>query len=125
MCDLHAFFASGKTAHRVSQPAANLQLNVELQILDNQAYIVGETKGYHDLKMRNKRMLASVMAANLPNVDFVIQGSDWLPKARNSSGGSSRLSCMTMHSHMTGLRSYQSDAQMICLPFQYQISTDR
>lgn len=65
-----------------------------VQILNNQAYVVGETSGFKLLNLRNKQMLASVLDAfpgNLPDVDFVIQGSDWIPANLNNSGQFQRL----------------------------------
>ncbi|KAK9864491.1 hypothetical protein WJX84_003297 [Apatococcus fuscideae] len=57
-----------------------------VQIIDNQVYIAGETEGFHDLNLRNKKILASVIGAfpdSLPDVDFVFQGSDWMPPNSN------------------------------------------
>lgn len=53
-----------------------------MQILDNQIYIVGELPGFADLNLRNKKILALLAARfpdDLPDVDFVIQNSDWFP----------------------------------------------
>ena len=75
----------GAMLHSVSHDAACLHV----QILENQAYIVGETPGFQNLNLRNKQMLASVLDAfpgHLPDVDFVIQGSDWIPINLNNSG---------------------------------------
>ena len=53
-----------------------------MQILDNQIYIIGELPGFADLNLRNKKILALLAARfpdDLPDVDFIIQNSDWLP----------------------------------------------
>ncbi|KAK9819294.1 hypothetical protein WJX74_001805 [Apatococcus lobatus] len=85
-------FSQGITLEMVEQAYCRdtqLVTSFRVQILDNQAYIVGETQGYQDLNLKNKRMLASVLQAfpgALPDVDFVVQGSDWIPANLNNSG---------------------------------------
>ena len=62
---------------------------LSVQILENQAYVVGEPLGFQDLNSKNKQMLVAALEAfpgTLPDLDMVIQGSDWIPKGQNSSG---------------------------------------
>ncbi len=57
-----------------------------LQIIDGQWYIVGETHNFLTIHLKTKQVLADFAArykGRLPDVDFVLQTSDWLPPAFN------------------------------------------
>ncbi|KAK9862578.1 hypothetical protein WJX84_011176 [Apatococcus fuscideae] len=87
--DLSPFRHRGVTLQMIEQVYCTFNLqSFRVQILDNQIYIAGELPGFRDLNLRNKRilaLLASHYPDDLPDVDFVIQNSDWLPPNFNGS----------------------------------------
>lgn len=57
-----------------------------LQVVDQEMYIVGETKQFPEFQSHMKLLLADVWAAyrgRLPDVDLVIQFDDWMPPSLN------------------------------------------
>ncbi|KAK9831221.1 hypothetical protein WJX74_008187 [Apatococcus lobatus] len=87
--DLEPFRHHGITLQMVEQVYCTFNLqSFRVQILDNQIYIVGELPGFADLNLRNKKILALLAARypdDLPDVDFIIQNSDWFPPNFNGS----------------------------------------
>lgn len=60
-----------------------------MQIIDGEWYIVGETHNFLTIHLKTKQVLADFAArykGRLPDVDFVVQTSDWLPPAFNGEG---------------------------------------
>ncbi len=87
---------------------------VAVQILDNRAYIVGESPGFQYLNLRNKQMLASVLEAfpgTLPDVDFVIQGSDWIPPSLNDTGRHCKLNRRPLTINSFNLHAFEKSAR--------------
>ena len=57
-----------------------------MQIIDGEWYIAGETHNFLTIHLRTKQVLADFAArykGRLPDVDFVLQTSDWLPPSFN------------------------------------------
>ena len=60
--------------------------HVCLQIINGEWFIAGETHNFLTIHLKTKQVLADFAAryqGRLPDVDFIVQTSDWLPPAFN------------------------------------------
>ncbi|KAK9847650.1 hypothetical protein WJX84_009110 [Apatococcus fuscideae] len=85
--DLAPFNASGITLEMVEQVYCTYNVQgFRVQIIDGEWFIAGETHNFLTIHLKTKQVLADFAArykGRLPDVDFVLQTSDWLPPAYN------------------------------------------
>ncbi|KAK9818583.1 hypothetical protein WJX74_004255 [Apatococcus lobatus] len=85
--DLAPWVESGISLEMVEQVYCSYNTQTfRLQVVNQEMYVVGETKQFPEFQSHMKLLLADVWAAykgRLPDVDLVIQFDDWMPPSLN------------------------------------------